>query len=110
MLFWICIHYDGQQARVVPEFDKWNYADTKELAKLKIGTISHDGVFQQTVQEYFTEYYRPLIDYVDRLRRAVFPNGKTRMNPHRELYTEMKDILKAARNELEKGKDQETSL
>jgi Fungal protein kinase len=37
VLFWICIHYNGpyQGSRVVPKFDKWNYVDTEELAKLK---------------------------------------------------------------------------
>ncbi|KAF2627240.1 hypothetical protein BU25DRAFT_459022 [Macroventuria anomochaeta] len=32
VLFWICIHYDGQQERIVPRFDKWNYLDAEELA------------------------------------------------------------------------------
>ncbi|KAI1524194.1 hypothetical protein PtrSN002B_011914, partial [Pyrenophora tritici-repentis] len=38
VLFWICIHYNGSQGRVVQQFDKWNYANTEELAKLKLGT------------------------------------------------------------------------
>jgi len=39
VLFWICIYYDGpDRSRVVPQFDKWNYADMEELAKLKLGT------------------------------------------------------------------------
>ncbi|KAH7237825.1 hypothetical protein B0J15DRAFT_553838, partial [Fusarium solani] len=39
VLFWICIHYNGPgENRVVQEFDKWNYIDMKELAKLKLGT------------------------------------------------------------------------
>ena len=46
-LFWICIHYDEQQARVVPRFDKWNYADTEELSLLKLGIVSDDRVFQR---------------------------------------------------------------
>ncbi|PVI02129.1 hypothetical protein DM02DRAFT_509512, partial [Periconia macrospinosa] len=35
VFFWICIHYNGSQERVVPQFEKWNYADTEELAKQK---------------------------------------------------------------------------
>ena len=31
VLFWICIHYNGWQERVVPRFDKCNFADTEEL-------------------------------------------------------------------------------
>ncbi|KAF2022813.1 hypothetical protein EK21DRAFT_105609 [Setomelanomma holmii] len=40
VLFWICIHYDGPSGgRVVPQFEKWNYIDTEELAKLKKGEV-----------------------------------------------------------------------
>jgi hypothetical protein len=41
VLFWICIHYNGSQGGVVQQFDKWNYANTEELAKLKLGTGQH---------------------------------------------------------------------
>lgn len=26
VLLWICIHYNGSQEKVVPRFDKWNFA------------------------------------------------------------------------------------
>jgi GH15 family glucan-1,4-alpha-glucosidase len=29
-----------KNGRVIPEFDKWNYATTKELAKLKKGIVN----------------------------------------------------------------------
>lgn len=37
VLFWICIHHNGpeKESRVVPRFDKWNYADMDELAELR---------------------------------------------------------------------------
>ncbi|KAH7012487.1 uncharacterized protein B0I36DRAFT_339394, partial [Microdochium trichocladiopsis] len=36
VLFWICIHHNGPgQSEIIPQFDKWNYADAEELAKLK---------------------------------------------------------------------------
>lgn len=44
VLFWICIHYNGSQGRVVQQFGKWNYANMEELAKLKLGTISDDEI------------------------------------------------------------------
>jgi len=46
VLFWICIHCDGPgEGKVVAQFDKWNYADTEELARLKKGEISDEGDF-----------------------------------------------------------------
>ena len=45
VLFWICIHCDSPgEGKVVAQFDKWNYADTEELAQLKKGQIS-DAVY-----------------------------------------------------------------
>jgi hypothetical protein len=34
VLFWICIHYTGSngESRVVSNYERWNYADTEELA------------------------------------------------------------------------------
>jgi hypothetical protein len=46
VLFWICIHYNGPHEEiVVPQFDKWNYADMGELTRLKLGTMSDDVIF-----------------------------------------------------------------
>jgi hypothetical protein len=100
VLFWICIHYNGSQERVVPRFDKWNFADTEELATMKLGIVSDDAIFHKTAQEYFTEHYQPLIPYVNRLRRKVFPNGGRWRDPNSKLYLDMKEILQAARDEL----------
>jgi hypothetical protein len=37
-VFWIRIPYNGpnEGARMVQRFNKWNYADTEELAELKL--------------------------------------------------------------------------
>ncbi|KAF2690847.1 hypothetical protein K458DRAFT_473916 [Lentithecium fluviatile CBS 122367] len=44
VLFWICIHYDGpNKERVVPQFEKWNYIGTEELAKIKKGEIAEES-------------------------------------------------------------------
>ncbi|KAF1965563.1 hypothetical protein BU23DRAFT_593649 [Bimuria novae-zelandiae CBS 107.79] len=100
VLFWICIHYNGSQGRVVQEFDKWNYANTEELAKLKLGTVSDDEIFRKTILEHFTEYYQPLIPCVNSLRKAVFPGGGRWRIPNPKLYDEMEEILRTARDEL----------
>ncbi|KAF1970865.1 hypothetical protein BU23DRAFT_510832 [Bimuria novae-zelandiae CBS 107.79] len=100
VLFWICIHYNGSQERVVPRFDKWNFADTEELATMKLGIVSDDAIFHKTAKEYFTEYYQPLIPYVNRLRRKVFPNGGRWRDPNPKLYFEMKEILRTAQDGL----------
>lgn len=103
VLFWICIHYNGSQDRVVRRFDKWNFADTEELATLKLGIVSDDTIFHKTAQEYFTEYYQPLIPCVNRLRRKIFPGGGRWRVPNPKLYDEMKEILRTARSELDEG-------
>ncbi|TWU73732.1 hypothetical protein ED733_000593 [Metarhizium rileyi] len=94
VLFWICVHFDGsQKGRVVPQFEKWNYLNTEELALIKQGLISDDDFFVKTAGDNFTEYYQPLIMRVNRLRRKVFPNGKRWSRPNPELYSWMRDIL-----------------
>lgn len=100
VLFWICIHCNGpNEERVVPQFDKWNYADTEELAKLKLGTVSDEGIFRKTTTEHFTEYYKPLIPWLNRLRRVVFPNDGRWKSEDRELYSRMKEIIREARKD-----------
>ncbi|KAK3984848.1 hypothetical protein QBC44DRAFT_345753 [Cladorrhinum sp. PSN332] len=98
VLFWICIHCDGPgEGKVVAQFDKWNYADTEELAKLKLGTVSDEDIFCKTMEEFFTEYYRPLLPWVNKLRKAVFPGGRRWKREDSGLYTRMREILEEAR-------------
>ncbi|KAF2259124.1 hypothetical protein CC78DRAFT_586283 [Lojkania enalia] len=100
VLFWICIHYNGSQERVVPRFDKWNFADTEELTTMKLGIVSDDAIFHKTAQGYFTEYCQPLVPYANRLRRKVFPNGGRWRDSNPKLYSEMKEILRTAQDDL----------
>ncbi|KAF1934957.1 hypothetical protein EJ02DRAFT_487765 [Clathrospora elynae] len=94
VLFWICIHCDGpNQERVVPRFDKWNYLNTEELAGSKKGIVDDEQDFLRTAQTNFTPYYQPLIPYVNRLWRKVFPNGERWRAPNVQLYHDMKQIL-----------------
>ncbi|KAF3346064.1 mRNA export factor rsm1 [Verticillium dahliae VDG2] len=88
VLFWTCIHYNGpDKGRVVQEFDKWNYVDMKELAKLKLGTVAKEGMFMETATDHFTPYYKPLIPWVNRLRRQVFPMDKPWEREDMGLYS-----------------------
>ena len=103
VLFWICIHYSvlNEKARVVPQFEEWNYVDMEKLAKLKLGTISNEEIFLNTVKENFTLYYGPLILWVNRLRRVVFLGGGRRKEEDRELFSLMKAVLEKARDDLQ---------
>jgi hypothetical protein len=94
VLFWICIHCDGPgEGTVVAQFDKWNYADTEELAKLKLGTVAKEAIFMKTITDNFTPYYAPLIPLLNRLRKVVFPKDKPWEREDEKLYVRMKDIL-----------------
>ncbi|RKK18240.1 hypothetical protein BFJ66_g1056 [Fusarium oxysporum f. sp. cepae] len=100
VLFWICIHYNTQgDARVVPQFDKWNFVDMQELAKLKLGTVSDDGIFASTVSEHFTDYYKPLLPWLNKLRKEVFPVGGRWKREDKNLYTRIKKILRDAQQD-----------
>ncbi len=98
LLFWICIHYTGPNGvgRVVPEFESWNYEYTSRLAEIKLGTVSEERRFIRTVTKHFTPYFRPLIPWVNRLRKTVFPDGKTHEREDRELYSRMREVLRKA--------------
>lgn len=97
-LFWICIHFTGPngEGRVVPEFESWNYEHTSKLAKIKSGTVSEEKHFLKTVTKHFTPYFHPLIPWTNRLRKRVFPDGKTRGKEDQELYSEIKEVLRKA--------------
>lgn len=94
VLFWICIHYNGPlNSRVVPQFDKWNYVDTEELAKMKLGTVAMESVFMRTITDHFTPYYAPLVGLLNRLRKVVFPKGESWEREDERLYSRMRDVL-----------------
>lgn len=100
VLFWVCIHYNGpDESRVVREFDEWNSVGTGELAKLKKGQVSHEGDFITAAEENFTVYYRPLIPWINRLRKAVFPNGGRWEKDDESLYPRMREILQEAQKD-----------
>ena len=79
VLFWIYIYYDSLdekgkvKRKIVPKYEKWNYADTEELAETKTGQISNRNF--NTVDENFTEHCKLLVLYIRDLHKVVFPNG-----------------------------------
>ncbi|KAK3934641.1 hypothetical protein QBC46DRAFT_399332 [Diplogelasinospora grovesii] len=58
-------------------------------------------IFSSLRRKIFTSYYRPLILWVNKLRRMVFPNGKRWKTSNPKLYSSMKEILREARDDLE---------
>lgn len=102
VLFWICIHYNGpKHSRVILEFDQWNYISMESLAKEKKGQVSDEGDFIKAAKENFTQYYQPLIPWVNRLRKVVFPSGGRWKKEDEGLYTKMKNILHEAQDDPE---------
>ncbi|PMD53352.1 uncharacterized protein K444DRAFT_646753 [Hyaloscypha bicolor E] len=101
VLFWICIYYDGpNQERVILQFDKWNYVDMEELAKLKLGTVAKEAIFMKTITDNFTSYFEPLIPWVNRLWKIVFPRDRPYEQEDEGLYPRMKGILREACEDL----------
>ncbi|KAF1360117.1 hypothetical protein EJ07DRAFT_116658 [Lizonia empirigonia] len=103
VLFWICIHYDGPGKDIgSTEFECWNYESDKKLAGSKKSVVDDERDFLKTAEENFTPYYQPLIPCVNRLRRKVFPGGGRWRVPNPKLYLDMKEILRATRDDLKK--------
>ncbi len=104
VLFWICIHYDGRdekgevQRRIVPKYQKWNYASTEELADLKTGLVVEEECFNQATAG-FTSNCESLIPCVQELRKSIFPNGKRWLGENKELYSQIKAVLDRARED-----------
>jgi hypothetical protein len=108
VLFWVCIYHDGpDKERVVPQFEKWNFMDTEELAKVKKGEVGDERDFLKTAKENFTPYYQPLVPWVNKLRRRIFPNGGRWRDSNPELYLDMKEILQAAQDDLKELEGQQ---
>jgi hypothetical protein len=101
ILFWICIHYKGPGKDIgTTDFECWNYESDRKLAGSKKIVVDDERDFLKIAEMNFTPYYQPLIPYVNRLRRKVFPNGERWRDPNLELYLDMKEILRAAQDDL----------
>ncbi|KAI4225365.1 MAG: hypothetical protein L6R40_008377 [Gallowayella cf. fulva] len=104
VLFWICIHYDGRdekgevKRRIVPEYEKWNYAGTRELADLKGGLLVEEQRFNEAVTG-FTPYCESMIPCVQELRKYIFSNGRRWLGENKELYSQIKAVFDKARED-----------
>ncbi|KAL7957767.1 hypothetical protein V8C34DRAFT_284739 [Trichoderma compactum] len=102
VLYWICIHYDGPGKYVGPtEFEEWNYANERFLSWTKLGLIGEERQFLYDAEQVFTEYYLPLVPWVNELRKVAFPNGEPWTELDEGLYAKMKGILREARECLD---------
>jgi hypothetical protein len=98
VLFWICIHYNGP-GKVIgrTKFESWNFFDTETLAIQKLGYVARESIFIETITRSFTPYYRPLIPWVNRLRRVVF--DLNRQGEDEALYSRMREVLREAQED-----------
>jgi hypothetical protein len=101
VLFWICIYHEGStiKHRIVLRFEKWWYMDKEELVKKKQEVVRDEDEFLRTARENFTTYHQPLIPWLNRLRKMVFPGGATWNGPDKRLYHYMEEILKEAQTD-----------
>ncbi|PYI35723.1 hypothetical protein BP00DRAFT_218463 [Aspergillus indologenus CBS 114.80] len=100
VVLWICIHYDGPNGtRVVPRFEKWNYADMEELAGMKLGVVAKESIFLKIATDNFTPHYETLIPWVNRLRKEVFPLDKPWEKEDLRLYERFQTVLSQARKD-----------
>ncbi|EWC48669.1 hypothetical protein DRE_01891 [Drechslerella stenobrocha 248] len=102
VLFWICIHYGAPGEHFKPtQFDQWNYYEDKALVRAKEGVIKGDKAFLREANDNFTIHYHPLIPWVNKLRREVFPGGEIWNRSDQELYSSMKEVLRNAQQDPE---------
>ena len=106
VLFWICIHYDGQdekgkvKRKIVSKYEKWNYTDTEELADSKTAMVVEEERFNKTIAG-FTPTCQLLVPCVRDLHRYIFPNGKRWLRENKELYSQIETVLEKAKKDLE---------
>ena len=106
VLFRVCIHYGGLdiegrvKRRVVTEYEKWNYADIRELAEWKIGVIADESNFDGIVEEHFSAYHQPFAACLKALRKEVFPKNQRWNTEDHRLYSAMKEVLKKTQKDL----------
>jgi serine/threonine protein kinase len=101
VLFWICIHYNGPNKKgdVIEEFDEWHFVDTEELAINKKGVVVDEEDFLAIAGDHFSLYYQPLVPWVNRLRKVVFPDGRRRKGKDENLPSQMREVLQEARKD-----------
>lgn len=101
VIFWICVHYTGagKESQDVGNFKDWNYVSTDDLAIFKCGLVLPMN-FKAKLDQYTTNYCRPMIPLVTTLWEEVFPHGQSSNKKDETLYGRMKAILEKAREAL----------
>jgi hypothetical protein len=61
--------------------------------------VYEEGDFIRYAEEDFTPYYQPLIPWINRLRKVVFPNGRRWQREDEGLYSRMREIIGEARKD-----------
>lgn len=106
VFFWICIHYDARGKCIGPtRFDDWNAIDDDTLVSQKKGEISDEQDFLRNSEKNFISHYKPLIPWVNRMRRHVFPNGGRWQRPELELYSTLRRMLLDAQNDMDAAEE-----
>lgn len=80
---------------MVSGFESGNYEHASKLAKIKSGRVSEEMHFLKTVTKRFKPNFHVLIPWLNRLRKRVFPDGKTRGKEDQELYPEIEVLRRA---------------
>jgi len=79
------------------EYKEWNFRSPKKLAGDKIRLVSaREQDFLYRINTDFTDYYAPLVPWMNRLRREVFPTGHRWTEQDPSLYNHMRDVLERA--------------
>ncbi|GAO20124.1 hypothetical protein UVI_02051860 [Ustilaginoidea virens] len=100
VIFWICIHYEGHGKSVgTVKYDHWNYDSLELLADIKAGTIANEATFLSRSETYFTPHYKPLIPWVNELRKRIFPNNQAWKRENPRLYSSVLDVIQQAQKD-----------
>jgi len=79
--------------------DSWNIESANNLALIKTGLIAVEEDFLMQAEQSFSAYYQPLVPWVNRLRRKVFPNNHRWRKKNPGLYGEMIEVLRQAQED-----------
>ena len=95
VLFWVCVHYSDPSGSWVrsKKYEEWNFRSPDGLAGDKASLIGNERDFLECIGDDFTGYYAPLIPWVNRLRREVFPSRLRWTEEDLSLYDRMRDVL-----------------
>jgi hypothetical protein len=84
----------------VPVVNRWDQQSMRnspeKLAGDKAGLVTAEQDFLQRINRDFTDYYKPLIPWINTLRREVFPSGHRWTEQDISLCDRMRAVLERA--------------